>query len=350
MNDLLRDLRYAWRRLLSNRGLTAVAVLSLALGIGANTTIFSFVNAVFLRPLKVERPNELVAMFTDDSTFPNHLLPVSYLNYVDYRSANIFKGLAAEVRLQLNLGDGNGPPERIAGASVTANYFDVLGVKPLHGRTFTQDEEAPVDAHPVIVLSANLWRHRFGADPSVVGRTIQVNGNKYTVVGIAGEGFRGATLLATYDAWVPMTQRKGIVGYLERWFDARQASMAAVYGRLRSEGDFDHAQAATATVSERLASEYPKENHTRKAVLIPFAQATLNPNQRGQVVRMGWFLTIMVALVLALACTNVANLLLSRALARQREVAVRIAIGAGRGRLIRQLLTESLLLALVGGA
>ncbi len=354
MNELFHNLLYAGRRLRADPGSTAVVVLSLALAIGANTALFSFVDAVFLRPLPVARPAELTAMYTTDTAYPDRLLPISYLNFLDDRASGIFAGLTAQVTLQLNIGSlggnsGGGAPERISAASVTANYFDVLGVAPLAGRTFTPDEEAPVDAHPVIVLSSRLWRRRFAADRGIIGRTIQVNHLRYTVVGVAAEGFRGPSLLSNFDAWIPMAQRQGVVGFLARWFDARQASMCAVYGRLRSPDGLERARAGLQTVSARLAREYPQANHARRAVLIPFAQATLNPNQRGQVVRMGWFLSIMVGLVLALACTNVANLLLSRALARQREIAVRLALGAGRARLVRQLLAESLLLAFIGG-
>ncbi len=344
--DLTGACRFARRR----PAFTALAVLTVALGIGANTTIFSFVNAVFFRPVAVSHPESLVSLFTSDTSYQGHLLPVSYLNYVDYRDSHVFQDLAAEVRLDLNIGDGTAPPARVPAASVTANYFDVLGVRALVGRTFAPGEDTPVDAHAVVVLSAHLWRERFGGRPGIVGTTVAVNGMPYTVIGVASDGFRGATLLSAYDLWVPIGQRRGIVGFLDRWFGARQAAMCAVYGRLRSPGDLDRAAVATRTVSETLASAYPRENHARRTIVVPLVDAAVNPNQRGQVVRLGWFLGIVVALVLALACTNVANLLLLRALSRRREIAVRIATGASRARLVRQLLTESLLLASAGGA
>jgi predicted permease len=349
LTGALRDLTGALRFARRQPAVVAIAVLTLALGVGANTTIFSVVNAVFLRPLPLGHAAELVSVVTTDVAYQNRLLPVSYLNFRDYRESHAFADLAAEVHLDLNLGDGAGPPERLASALVTANYFDVLGVMPVVGRTFQPSEDAPLDAHPVLVISATLWHRRFGGDAQIAGRTVTINGLPYTIVGVAAEGFRGPTLLSALDVWVPMTQRRGIVGYLDRWFDARQALMCAVYGRLGAPGDLTHATAVMRVVSDRLADQFPQQNHARRAVLIPLAQAGLNPNQRGQIVRVSWFLSIVAGLVLVLGCTNVANLLLLRALGRRREIAIRIATGASRLRLIRQLLGESLLLSAAGG-
>jgi predicted permease len=355
MEHLLQDVRYGARLLLRSPGFTSVAVLSLALAIGANTTIFTIINAVFLSPLNVSRIEELVNVFgvDQDNNVPNlNLTPVSWPNFEDYRDQNdVFSGLAGVVFTGLTL-TGYGDPQNVNGQLVSANYFDVLGVKAARGRTFLADEDRDAGGHPVVVLSHGLWTRVFHADPAIVNRVVTLNNQPFTVVGVTGPGFKGTFTLGNPDVmWIPSSMHRQVLsGTLLEFFVSRRALFVQMVGRLKPGVSFAQADASMRTIASRLAEEYPRENGGRSVRLVPLADAAIGINQRGQLLTAGGVLMVVVGLVLLIACINLANLLLARGGVREREVGIRTALGAGRGRLVRQLLTESIVLSALGGA
>ncbi len=353
METLWQDVRYGLRMLVRNPSFTLVAVLSLALGIGANTTIFTLINTVLLHPVPVRDPGSLAMMFMTDEKNKNNqfnLFQISHLNYNDFRDQNdVFSETAAWLGAPINL-SGGGEPEQIAGDLVTGNFFSLLGVQPALGRAFLPDEDKVDGAHPVVVLGDRLWKRRFAADSTIVGKAITLNGQSFTVVGVAPVGFQGINALGGPDLWVPMAMHGQILsGIFAEFFNERRALLFNVIGRLKPGVTIQQAEGALRTIAARLEKEYPEPNKGRSVTLLPMAQATVNPNFRRLFVMAGGLLMTVVGLVLLIACANVANLLLARATARRKEIAIRLSMGAGRLRLVRQLMTESVVLALLGG-
>jgi predicted permease len=346
LEDLWQDLRYSARMLLKNPGFTLIAVITLALGIGANMAIFTWLKAIYLQPLPgVAASDRLVILRSTVIKSANSPMLVSFPNYKDYRDRNqVFSGLAAFNIITVNLMDGEGQPERIWGSLVSGNYFDVLGVRALLGRTFAPDEDGA--AHPVAVISHSLWQRRFAADPSLIGKTIKLNKLDFTVIGVAPEGFRGNLVGLDFGFWAPAMMYPQLSPSGHHLY-GRGSHHFMVMGRLKEGVTFEQAEANAQMIAAQLARDYPQENEGEGARLI-----TLTEDSYGFGPIASWLDVLMAAagLVMLIACANIANLLLARGAGRSREIGIRLALGAGRSRLIRQMLTESLLLAVMGGA
>ena len=349
-----QDLRYAVRTLVKSPAFTVIVVLTLGLGIGANTAIFSLTDQVLLRLLPVRAPEQLVVLDGPGAfrgrTFNNGTF--SYPMYRDFRDQNtVFDGVLARFPAPLTL-ITNGQAERVDGEIVTGNYFGVLGAKPLVGRVFLPDEDKNPGEKLVCVLGYGEWQKRFGGDSSIVGRTISLNEQQFTVVGVMPKGFKGTNAIGAPALWVPyMTYPQTANGFFLELIrpDSRRGLALNVTGRLKPGVTVPQAEANLKTIARQLEQEYPNENKGRSVTLVPLAQATINPGFRSNLVAAGGLLMTIVGLVLLIACANVANLLLARASARQREIALRLSLGASRGQLIRQLLTEGTMLAVMGG-
>lgn len=343
----MNDLKYALRTLAQSPGFTALSVLVLGLGIGANVAIFSAVDAVLFRPLPVSDPSSLFRVFAvDESGF--ELFNNSYPVFTDYRDqATSFSGLAAFSSEPVHLARASEKAERVTGGIVSGNYFDVLGATPELGRLLSATDDRAAGAHPVAVASDRLWRRSLGADPRAVGSPIRINGHPFTLVGVAPPRFTGVDLEETPDLWVPMAMADQALPELASHhpLTSRNLRWLDIVGRLKPGVTARSAQAELDAIAKRRAASQPKDRHDPMARLVPAGESSLSAETRGTARRISWLLLASVTAILLIACANAAGLLLVRAHRRRREMGIRMALGATGGRLARLLLVESLLLA-----
>jgi predicted permease len=344
MDRLFQDLIVSFRRLRSSPGFTVAAILTLALGIGANTTIFSLVNAVVFRPFGVERQNELV--FFNTRTNKAEFPALSYLDYKDYRDRNtVLSGMAMYRIVPMNMSRGSGENSRLWGYEVTGSYFELLGVSAVRGRTLHPEDDVNKGGHPLAVITYNCWQRRFAGDPDIAGKKVKVNGLDYTILGVTPSGFVGTELIFTPEIFVPIMMAAQIEGY--NWIDERRDSNGFAIGRLKPGVSMKTAEAAVNSITQQLGREYPDADAGISIVLSPPGMA--GTYLRGAITGFSAVLMVVAGMVLLIACVNLASLLLARAADRRKDTAIRLALGAGRGQLVRQLLTESLVLSILGG-
>jgi predicted permease len=356
---ILHDVRYGVRVLLKTPGFLLAAVISLALGIGANATIFTMINSLFLQPLPAEKPSELMFVYGTDTNSQSSVLgtfmPVSYPNYLDYKNQNdVFTDLA--IYDFPNVVNGSVAGEKPAPLNVqlvSPNYFSTLGLHALYGRTFLPDEGKDEGSSSVAVLDYKFWERRFAGNSGIINSTIRINGHPFTIIGVTPANFQGTISIIPPDIWAPVMSFPSVLtgaafpgGKLDH---NRRLLSFNMFGRLRPSVTMAQARVAMQTIGSRLEKEYPNENSGRNVAMLPLLQATIPPAFRAILVQGSVLLMAIVGLVLLIACANIANLMMARATARRREFSVRLALGSARSRLMRQLLIECLLIALPGG-
>jgi macrolide transport system ATP-binding/permease protein len=358
MDALLQDIRYALRGLRRSPGFTLVALLTLALGIGVNSAIFSIVNAVLFRPLPVDRPDQLVNIYGHTATASTHETH-SWPNYLEYRQQTATLSDLIAYSNFFAHASFDGSSDLVVGELVTDNYFSTLGIRPSLGRAFSGDEFDAIGGSPVAILSDGMWRTRFGGDPNIVGRTFRMNGRAYTVVGVAPATFGGMVPAVTAQMWIPATmaeaveplgsQRTSGRSTGDTRFERRGQHWLWLKGRMKPGVTPAQVRSELETMAARLAVAYPETNALERVAVVPTTDVRINPDADRAIAPVGFVLVGAVSLVLIVACGNLANLMLARAAGRKREISLRLALGANRARLLRQLVTDSMVLAIAGG-
>lgn len=349
MDTFLQDFRYALRQLVRSPGFALVAVLTLALGIGANTALFAMSEAVLARPLPGVRAADRLFWLAPVSMRGGRALAMSYPDYVDYRDrSGVFAELAAFEAAQFSL-SSNGEPERVRGQVVSGNFFAVLGTRMQLGSGLTADDDRTPGAHPVLVISHDLWQRRFEADPAVIGRRLIVNGAPFTVVGVAPERFNGPSHSERNHVWMPIMMHARAYPQWPDMLRRRGMWWLQAIGRLKPGLAPAQANAAIATVAAQIARQ-DSAGHGDVTARLFELRSGIEPGEGADIVPVAALAAIVTGLILLIACANVSNLLLGRAVARRREIGVRLSLGAGRWRVVRQLLTESMLLSVAAGA